>query len=268
MLGRMPIDVVSRIFLQLDVIDLIRVQQVSKLCLEAIQERAVWSAAYRRSSSPRPPGPFSWQSTAYLRTNLVASEKVERNWPPCTTSQLSSRSITLSALDHHFGLILGRYLMVAGIENVHCYDLDSAEGSDHRMQHVYHTPRGSKIADFECVDVTAADGQFAFAICLEREDGPAAATVKISRIVIQEGMPVVFELVLKIVHAGPKLFGVQISPRALVGKGGSDDQDGYNKIWVMDIRTYRAYKLSPPQTSVRNYPGMERWSGIYTTHVC
>ncbi|KAH7925550.1 hypothetical protein BV22DRAFT_1128962 [Leucogyrophana mollusca] len=139
--------------------------------------------------------------------------------------------------------------MVAGVELIYCYDLDSEQESDRWAQRVYCTPPETKIADFECVAVTTDAGQFAFAVCVECSGDHAAGAVKIFRIVIREDTPVILDLVLEIAHEVPELFDVQISPCALVIKGGSADQDVYSKIWAMDIRTYQVYKLSPPVTS-------------------
>ncbi|KAH7907336.1 hypothetical protein BJ138DRAFT_511043 [Hygrophoropsis aurantiaca] len=45
-------------------------------------DRSVWAHAYRTSSLVRPAGPFAWQTTHMVESNLTQSARLSLNWSP------------------------------------------------------------------------------------------------------------------------------------------------------------------------------------------
>ncbi|KAH7921856.1 hypothetical protein BV22DRAFT_1131907 [Leucogyrophana mollusca] len=286
-LAQLPIDILYNIFPQLELVDLVRLQQVSKLFLQTIQTRTVWFNAYRTSSLPRPPGPYEWQSTTYLRTTLITSAKADRHWPPHAGSRVpSARTLRIpnrwsatEAPDRRWHdslrliLLLGRWLVLpvaAGSreeENViSCYDLDAASGRFEELV-VYRAPPGVQIFRVRGAAVIAADGPFAFIVFIERSK--RGATLKAYRIVGMEWedlrSKVTFELVLEIPGIPCSDRGssdVTISPRALVIVN-QGETDYRNNTWIMDIRTYRLSRLALPDRAAIYSPQIY----LSTTHV-
>ncbi|KAH7931409.1 hypothetical protein BV22DRAFT_14626 [Leucogyrophana mollusca] len=251
MLAAMPADVLYKIFIHLEVIDLVRLQQVSSRFLDIIDERNVWSDAYRKSSLPQSRGPFVWQSSAYLRSALITSAKLKRTWPTRSAwlKKIPTRDIMFTETLRHFQLLLGRWLIVVigdGEKQVCCYDLDS-EDEKSKKHVIYHVPSGADVAYLGCTDVATTDGQFSFVAFMHRTvyDEENEGTLKVYKLTSETGSPVCFELVLELCR-GPRWPHIQIAPQVLLIVGRAAPDNYHNKTWIMDIRTNRVYKLPPP----------------------
>ncbi|KAH7927672.1 kinase-like protein [Leucogyrophana mollusca] len=242
--------------------DLVRLQQVSKTFFDITQHRAVWSDAYESSVLPRPPGPFAWQSSSYLRSTLVTSAKVDRNWPPHEASRFSSRDIVLSRTEYRFSLVFGRWFFAASSSTVRCFDLDSEDGSGQRV-HGVQRDDGATIASFWCAGIAVPDGPLAFSACIEAtriSTSEVDYVIKVFKLIFLEGSAVKFELVQEIPTGLQNLDYIDLTPQGLIIQARGPVADRHSHIWVMDIRTYRLYKLStPPLDGRRSWHIAKTW---------
>ncbi|KAH7903852.1 hypothetical protein BJ138DRAFT_70464, partial [Hygrophoropsis aurantiaca] len=268
------------IFIQLDVIDLIRLQQVSASLNSILQDRIVWSDAFRISSLPRSKGPFPWQSASYLKSALITQAKIKRNWPPRPEILAKIEKIDITFGENQwivqFELMLGRWLIIVlyseGLK-VCCYDMDSQLSGQH--QHViYEAPDGATVSHLACADVATVDGQCAFVAFVHHDmldgadDSEGEGTLKIYKLTLSARSDTTFDLVLDMPFV-PRSVHLQITAQALLIVSRVSARDYYEKTWIMDIHTYRVYKIPPPEAS----PELDRVLGlpvrifIGTTHV-
>ncbi|KAH7904710.1 hypothetical protein BJ138DRAFT_1183972 [Hygrophoropsis aurantiaca] len=277
-----PVDVLYKIFVHLDVIDLIRLQQVSASLYSVLQDRSVWSDAFRISSLPRSKGPFPWQSASYLKSALITQAKLKQNWPP--RPEILARIATIVVTFNNnqwvgqFELVLGRWLIFvlhSEVLKVCCYDIHSQLSSQY--QHVIYEVQdtGAQITHLACADVATVDGQFVFVAFVQgnmldaNADGPED-TLKIYKMTLSARLDAIFELVLDIPY-GPQSVHLQVTAQALLIVGRASARDYYEKTWIMDIQTYRVYRLPPPEASPeldrRRALGLSVRIFIGTTHI-
>ncbi|KIJ66328.1 hypothetical protein HYDPIDRAFT_186734 [Hydnomerulius pinastri MD-312] len=210
-LETLPLDVLYRIFCFLSVLDVVRLRMVCKSLHHATFARTVWSSLYYSSPLPRPPGPFTTQSTTFLMSTLIRSARVERNWAKgvkvgrilgrnaedWTESQLAEcvqnapKTVSRMLLqwkedevrDHLFGLVRGRWLLFVQRDIVKSCDLDAGAGLSSPVD--IYRPSGSAIASLQCVENTTPRGLcVTWALTTEHIGVPpsSATVVKIFRI--------------------------------------------------------------------------------------
>ncbi|KAH7919594.1 hypothetical protein BV22DRAFT_1133722 [Leucogyrophana mollusca] len=170
------IDVLYVVASFLSVADVIRLRQVSRFFHDFTFDREVWSNLYRTIKLPRPPGPYVKQSTRFLEHALVTSAKVDLQWPPTKTRQISwtTRVLAISHDDEYFSLIHGERLMVGGSSRVRCFDLRLSATAPSLV----YKPQGEEIRFFTCVSTVTTDGEtLTFAVCEQYGSSQAAGTV-------------------------------------------------------------------------------------------
>ncbi|KAH7903165.1 hypothetical protein BJ138DRAFT_1131470, partial [Hygrophoropsis aurantiaca] len=257
-----PADVLYKLFVHLDVIDLIRLQEVSVSLYSILQDRIVWSNAYRISSLPHSKGPFPWQSSSYLKRVIISQAKIKRNWPPRPEilDRIDTRDINFDKDDgilEGLQFLLGRWLVVVLVSDwtkVCCYDMCSDLASRKQQHVIYQVPKGAKIFHLTCADVTTFDGQFTFIAFVYHSVAGIAngaeneGTLKIYKMTVSASLEPAFELVLD-KRYGPQLAHLQITARALLITSRTLPNDYAEKAWIMDIQSYRVYKLPPPEAT-------------------
>ncbi|KAF8439919.1 hypothetical protein L210DRAFT_3541136 [Boletus edulis BED1] len=119
------LDVIHHILSLLSPCEILRFRQVSKKSRDLTYSHALWKEVYANARFPRPPGPFSWQSTRYLERTLVQSELVSKTWtsqPP----KLLSRTLTeWTGSDFIWTVVFGRWCIFLEGSKIRCYDIDS-----------------------------------------------------------------------------------------------------------------------------------------------
>jgi hypothetical protein len=103
--------------------------QVCRALYAAIDDRAPWSAAYKRSNLLLPQGPSSSQSAKDLEALLVRSTLLHRCWgpSPCRDQQITNTFTfprPLPPYSFDANIISGRYLQLAEQDIISWYDLD------------------------------------------------------------------------------------------------------------------------------------------------
>ncbi|KAF8141945.1 hypothetical protein EV363DRAFT_39665 [Boletus edulis] len=76
----LPVEITYQILLLLDPHELIHLQRVSKQFHAINNDSTLWRTVYAGAHLPRPPGPFPWQSTDFLRRTLVQSARLAQRW--------------------------------------------------------------------------------------------------------------------------------------------------------------------------------------------
>lgn len=86
--------------------------QVSKWFSAITYDHSIWRCLYASSCLPRPPGPFSFQSTAYLEQALVRAERLAQSW---TTQPMRDASYIELQIEQqprsHIELLGGRWII-------------------------------------------------------------------------------------------------------------------------------------------------------------
>ncbi|KAH7919050.1 hypothetical protein BV22DRAFT_1199714 [Leucogyrophana mollusca] len=258
MVDTLPVDILYNIIAFLNVVDIIHLRQVSQRLFQVTQHRAVWHDAYSQSALPRPPGPFTWQSTQQLEYGLITTAKVERNWPPQVASPITSHKVTLAAGGRQFYLVFGRWILAGGRNEVLCYDLD-ARGGEVNPTRVHFAASGADIQHFRCLETTSPGGEpLAFALIWERRKsseeslGPSDV-IKVFKfsslpdpnIPSNSTSSVELSLVREINLESMPLDEVFIGPRLLVihAKGYTPGSD---RMVIMNTESYHLYSLPAP----------------------
>ncbi|EIW75609.1 hypothetical protein CONPUDRAFT_77257 [Coniophora puteana RWD-64-598 SS2] len=158
-------------------------------------DREIWKNAYRDSSLPRPPGPFPWKTTTDLRSALVRSFRVERNWPPTSASAVSQHQLPPMLKTKGQGsvetvkrLLLGRWALAYDDKYLSCFDLDAPDLDRSKWKNLHKMGRDQEINEVMCADYVSADGPRAF-VCITFVDMDCIST---------------FGLVFEFMITGPK----------------------------------------------------------------
>ncbi|KAH7915152.1 hypothetical protein BJ138DRAFT_1142442 [Hygrophoropsis aurantiaca] len=258
----LPRDVLYRIISFASVPDKLRLLQTSTFFRNMMEERPVWSDAYRMSSLPRYPGPFPHQSTKTLKKALLTSAKVAQN----SESEFVPTSTRIFKDDKQYiyhRFFLGRWY--TGIDcrrRINCVDLDTARGEVIPTV-IYRCDDGFYIIDYACLSTTSLEGYTtAFAVVLEAKEvsweehpfglnHPTQQVIKLLKIANLDG-PV---LSLELIRTYPAFYShsvkmmCAIGPRLLVVAGDSQlDQD---KWLYIDLETFKPYQISLPPVGVQ-----------------
>ncbi|KAH7921011.1 hypothetical protein BV22DRAFT_760453 [Leucogyrophana mollusca] len=243
MLQGLPFDVLFEIMKYLEVIDIVRMRLVSKKfhCWEVTRDRGLWSALYRTSRLPRPPGPFSWQSIELLEDNLVTSATVARNLSPnCTARPVSSRIINIGSgnRDHAIGLVAGRWLLASDYSRIRCFDLDHADSESTVVYNTEHTYFGC----FSGYGVTGHSMSFVVT-ATNGTCGHTGGSINVFK--LGDGsQPALLGHLVSIVplryHANQ--IKVVLGPR-LLAIYPTESQDLHAQVIIMDTQTYHLYQL-------------------------
>ncbi|EIW81609.1 hypothetical protein CONPUDRAFT_82469 [Coniophora puteana RWD-64-598 SS2] len=298
MFAHLPVDVWLSILQHLQVEDILVLERVSKRFHSFIEQRSIWSDAYKRSLLPRPPGPFPSQSTRDLRSALIKSARLDRCWPPSPTQPPAS-VLPLDLCKHarHFSLVLDRWLFYTccPLSN-HAHPVDAAasaaltpeilyidlHSSDKRSYPVACDALPSGISFFTCVGTPSPDpdvdaGGLAFAVVEDR----VSRTVRIYRVSLpydegenDEQMSSVgpsLKLVKEIAACDVNLRdgAVMLAPGALVVQGHRVHyRQSFAHVWVMHTRTLALWKLPVCATTAMDIPLSQLLSMHFTpTHL-
>ncbi|KAH7924387.1 hypothetical protein BV22DRAFT_514124 [Leucogyrophana mollusca] len=224
----------------LSMVDIIRLRQVSKFFYEFTHDRVIWRNFYRSLKLPRPPGPYSRQSSKFLERALVTSARVELQWPLSEARPVSKRLLTISHDEQHFSLLFGEWLMVADSSRVRCFDLRSSS----TVPSIIYEPQGEAIISFTCVSTTTTDGEaLAFAVCKQYNSSQATGAIHVFKVALQSDAPTFFKRVREIPDVTLEVPTVVIGPRLLVISKNSPNGRVPQDVWVMDIQNYQEYRL-------------------------
>ncbi|KAF8121086.1 hypothetical protein EV363DRAFT_1366835 [Boletus edulis] len=94
-LDTLPLEIISRILCFLGARDVVKSRLVSKLFHGITYDSVIWKTIYANARFPRPPGPFSFQSTRFLEQTLIRSERLEECWTTQPMQAVSSTQIRL-----------------------------------------------------------------------------------------------------------------------------------------------------------------------------
>ncbi|KAF8449357.1 hypothetical protein L210DRAFT_2661149 [Boletus edulis BED1] len=107
----LPVEITYQILILLDPHELIHLQRVSKQFHAIINDSTLWRTVYAGAHLPRPPGPFPWQSTDFLRRTLVQSARLAQRWTSQPIRILSRHSLPLAYYDD-CRWVCGRWLIL------------------------------------------------------------------------------------------------------------------------------------------------------------
>ncbi|KAF8442302.1 hypothetical protein L210DRAFT_3536267 [Boletus edulis BED1] len=117
------VNVIHHILSLLSPCEIVRVRQVSKKFRDLTHSHDLWKEVYANARFPRPPGPFSWQSTQYLERTLVHTlSKIWTSQPP----KMLSRTLTnRKGRDYIWTVVFGRWCIFLEGNKIQCHDIDS-----------------------------------------------------------------------------------------------------------------------------------------------
>ncbi|KAF8135104.1 hypothetical protein EV363DRAFT_1582298 [Boletus edulis] len=158
------VNVIHHILSLLSPCEIVRVRQVSKKFRDLTHSHDLWKEVYANARFPRPPGPFSWQSTQYLERTLVQSELASKTW---TSQPLEMQSRIMTSWNGQRGspwtVVFGRWCIFLEGKTVKCHDIDSDtyhtlyDGTAHRsFLFTAYTPGATDI-DERCVYLMLVD---------------------------------------------------------------------------------------------------------------
>jgi len=258
MLDTLPTEVLYKVFSHLQVVDLVRLEGISRHFRDVIGHRAVWSDAYRLTPLARPPGPYTWQTTSHLKSTLIRSARVELSWPPTSQTPLSRKS--LGFLPDRLGvwpdpcLLFGRWVLARTETGIICFDVDA------RIPYecwLLEASSGFTFEHLQCASHTCAVGRYAYALVEEKEDVSDESTAKVFKIELNDDFPPKLIPLIDLPAPQSKQSKFFIGPKTLVISLGYVDGDEYfhpyDGIWVMDITSEKFYRLPSPERKGR-YP--------------
>ena len=138
-ISALPVEIIFRILLFLSPHELIHLQRVrpsqlasflltsymSKQFRAIIDDRTFWKTLYADAHLPRPPGPFSWQSTGFLQRTLVRSARLAQRWTSKPTNKIFKCSLSLGS-DLYYKWLCGRWLVIhRGTRALVLHDIDT-----------------------------------------------------------------------------------------------------------------------------------------------
>lgn len=142
--------------------------QVSKLFRAITCRASVWRHLYASSYLLRPPGPFPFQSAAYLEEALVKAEKVARSW--MTKPMRGTSSVELRVEQQPAGpikLLAGKW--VIGCESgTRIILYDAATLSEQRRRVIWE--HEEPVETWDVGFVTSEEGQCLLYVLLSHED--------------------------------------------------------------------------------------------------
>ncbi|KAF8442310.1 hypothetical protein L210DRAFT_3204801 [Boletus edulis BED1] len=119
------LDVFYHILSLLGPCEIVRFRQVSKKSRDLTHSHALWKEVYANARFPRPPGPFSWQSTRYLECTLVQSELVSKTWTSQPPKILSRTLTKWERRDDIWTVVFGRWCIFLEGNKIRYHDIDA-----------------------------------------------------------------------------------------------------------------------------------------------
>ncbi|KAF8557906.1 hypothetical protein OG21DRAFT_1504896 [Imleria badia] len=108
--------------------------QVSKQFHAIINDPTFWRTIHADAHLPRPPGPFSWQSTKFLQRTLGQSARLAQYWTPQSINAISRDSLQVPFGPNTSERVCGRWMIICtGMRHLVSYDLDT--GSEQTLCH-------------------------------------------------------------------------------------------------------------------------------------
>ncbi|KAF9226227.1 hypothetical protein BS17DRAFT_534870 [Gyrodon lividus] len=222
--------------------DLIELSNIIGSYRSFLDERVIWEAIYQRSTRPRPPGPYDWQSTSELAQALINSAKVTVNWPEVSNypKVISRRYIPVDPDAIGLSVLFDRWIMYAVGSKLLWYGLDSDHGDEKIL---FDAGEGRRI---ECLRTTGKilyNGRAAaFALIFVGHE------MMIAKIRFAAGQPLDIHTVLRTqLHgwdASSQLTNVFLHHRLLIVAVAYGDESLCQKQFVIDARTLCQYHLA------------------------
>ncbi|KAF8547148.1 hypothetical protein OG21DRAFT_1607513 [Imleria badia] len=153
--------------------DVIRWRAVSKWFHATTYDASIWRYLYANSRLPRPPGPFSSQSTAYLEQVLVRTERLAHSWITGPMQDVSHVEVGVeqqpsgSLFGTTIRLLGGRWLV--GCESETRFVLhDIYPNSESRRQVIWESEH--PVETWDACSVTSEEGQCRIYVLFDGED--------------------------------------------------------------------------------------------------
>ncbi|KIJ07151.1 hypothetical protein PAXINDRAFT_103080 [Paxillus involutus ATCC 200175] len=255
-ISNLPVEILLMIMEFLPVLDLVSLFPVCRLFKHLLSDDLFWRSQYRSASILRPPGPFSGQSTAFLRNALVSSARVAQNWPPHTLSPTPRVGKDFQIFHnfrtfHNFPfskLLAGRWLIAGDSQLIWCYDLHNP------IPRMFYRPH--LMANFfQCVSTTDDKGELVVFAVSETQVGNSRRGINIYKVAMDHNGPVITSRILRqdVPDSYPGVSDVTIGPRFLVvvPKGPYFIQ---TLPIIVDITTFQRYDISLPASLLQRAP--------------
>ncbi|KAF8548841.1 hypothetical protein OG21DRAFT_1500760 [Imleria badia] len=122
----LPVEIMYNILLFISPNELFPLRTVSKEFRAIIDDPVLWRTMYADAHLPRPPGPFSWQSTRFLQHTLVQSARLAQCWTSQPISVISTHLLRAPPESDSIVWVCGRWLITCvEMRRVVSYDLDT-----------------------------------------------------------------------------------------------------------------------------------------------
>ncbi|KAH7909069.1 hypothetical protein BJ138DRAFT_1156126 [Hygrophoropsis aurantiaca] len=253
MLDTLPFDILYRIIHFMPILDMVRLQQVSRFFCELLGARTIWSETYRTTLLPHYPGPFPHQSASFLKQDLVSSAKVAQNWAPNVPVPTEQRTFQSNEPYDNRRILMTRWLIcLHNSRQINYIDMDSANG-EVTPSILYSCDSEKEITDHHYVWTMSPEGHIqAFAVVLEMscdDDGPHPddSALKLFKVSGHDGPTLSLELVQSYPIISSRQVGFVlcfIGPRLLAINIVASDVD--TQSFYIDLKTFGCYEISIP----------------------